>query len=341
MKNIIKKVIKGIRNTIIVILGLALLFLVGVTIWNRILCVQEDKALEQVGTDVNVDGKKIRVSVSGEGAKTIVLLSGMGTASPIIDFKPLADKLCNDYKVVTIEYAGYGLSDDTNEERTNEAFVEEIRSTLKQLEVKPPYILMPHSISGIYSLQYVTNYPDEVEAVIGIDCSVPNQGKCDEMVSVSKGLYNLARFMDATGLTRLSYLSGVEHLQDMQASGSYSKEDMNNVTSLFNRCSINKARFSEVQNFMNNCEQLYDVKYPVNIPVLFILSTDTCETTNKEMKKRGFEQTWEGLHEEVISNPEIQKITYLDGKHYLQWTQSETIANLTKEFLKVNQINQQ
>jgi pimeloyl-ACP methyl ester carboxylesterase len=310
-----------------------LIFLLGTTIWNKVVCIQEDKALSHVGTNVNVNGTNIRVSVTGVGNKTIVLLSGMGTASPIIDFNPLAEKLSKHYKVVTLEYSGYGLSEDSTKERTNETIVEEIRGTLRQLKIEPPYILFPHSISGIYCLQYMETYPKEVEAMIGIDSSVPNQAKYEDDFSISNGLYYLARFMDVTGLTRLSYLSGNEYLEDMEASGSYSKEDMKNSSALFNRKSISKAQLSENKLFRENSEMLYDVKYPNNIPILFMLSNNSCKVYKEQLAKKGFVATWDGLHEEVISNTDIQKIVYLKGEHYLQWTQSEVIADMAEDFL--------
>ncbi|WP_050753258.1 alpha/beta hydrolase [Pseudobacteroides cellulosolvens] len=295
---------------------------------------KEDKALRQVGTNVNVNGKDIRVSVTGKGKKTIVLLSGMGTTSPIIDFKPLADKLSDHYQVVTLDYAGYGLSDDSSDRRTSQAVVEEIRGTLRKLEIKPPYILMPHSVSGIYSLQYMNTYPKEIEAMIGIDCAVPNQAKYEGDFYVSDGLYYLARFMDATGLKRLSCLSGDAYLKDMEASGSYSEEDMRNVSALYNRKSVSKAQLSESRLFQENCKMLYDKKYPDNIPVLFILSRDSCKVFSKELAQKGFNATWEGLHKEVISNPEIQKIVYLEGAHYLHWKQSKAIAEKADDFIQ-------
>ncbi len=335
MRDKFKKIVKILKKVLLVLLGLLLIFLLGTTIWNKIVCMQEDKELGRVGTEVNVNGTNIRVSVIGEGKKTIVLLSGMGTASPIIDFKPLADKLSKHYKVVTLEYAGYGLSDDLNKERRNEAIVEEIRGTLHQLKIEPPYILAPHSISGIYCLQYMKDYPEEVEAMIGIDSSVPNQAKYkSDDFAISYRLYYLARFMDLTGLTRLSYLSGVGYLQDMEASGSYSKEDMKNVAALFNRKSITKARLNENRLFVENCKALYDVKYPDNIPVLFILSDNSCEVYRDELLKQGYNATWDGLHEEVISNPDIQKIVYMKGEHYLHWRQSEAIADIANDFLQ-------
>lgn len=212
--------------------------------WNKSLCIEENKALSSVGEEVCVNGKNIRVSLSGEGDETIVLLSEMGTPNPITDFKPLADKLSRNYRVVTLEYAGYGFSDDSSESRTNEAVVEEI--------------------------------------------------------------YALARFMDATGLTRLSNASGVPFIQEMENSKSYSKEDMKNVIALVNQKAITKAQYSESRLLNDNCKELLDVKYPNDIPVLQILSNDTCES----------DLAWIKLHEEMIANPEIQKTAYLEGYHH-------------------------
>ncbi len=339
MKKGLIKIAKIIRNALLAIVLLVIIFLIGTTIWNKAICLQEDKILNQVGTKVDANGVNIRTCVTGNGEKTIVLLSGLGTPSPIIDFKPLAEKLSTSYRVVTLEYTGYGLSEDANVDKSNKAIVEEIRETLNQLHIKPPYILMPHSISGVYCLQYMKSYPKEVEAMIGIDSSVPNQGKYEENEKISNGLYYLVRFMDFTGLTRLSNLSRAAFLKDMEAGGSYSKKEMKIVTALYNRKQVTRALLNESRSLPENLKSLYDVKYPADKPVLFILSDGTCKQLKEESKKLGYEASWEGLHEEVISNPEIQKITYLEGQHYLHWTQANTIADLTEEFLQKDSIS--
>ena len=121
---------------------------------------------------IEINGKTMKAEVGGSGNKTIVMLSGWGTDSPIDDFYPLYKKLIKDYKVVVIEYFGYFGSDLTEEERTNKNMVEEIRTALKELNIEPPYILMPHSMSGLYSLYYAGKYPSEVSGIIGIDMSL-------------------------------------------------------------------------------------------------------------------------------------------------------------------------
>lgn len=122
---------------------------------------------------VEVNGKTMKAHVKGSGEKTIVMLSDWGTDSPIDDFFPLYEELSKDYKVVVLEYFGYFGSDVTNDERTNAAMVQEVRTALNKLNINPPYILMPHSMSGLYSLYYANNYPSEVSGIIGIDMSLP------------------------------------------------------------------------------------------------------------------------------------------------------------------------
>lgn len=124
---------------------------------------------------VKIGERTMRAYIKGSGDKTIVMLSGWSTDSPLDDFMPLADKLSQDYRVVVLEYFGYGLSDITTDERSNKIMVQEIRTTLSELKVRPPYILMPHSMSGLYSLHYAENYPDEVSGIVGIDMSLPQK----------------------------------------------------------------------------------------------------------------------------------------------------------------------
>lgn len=125
--------------------------------------------------EINIDNKIMRVLSKGKGDKTVVLLSGFSTEDPLEDFKPLIDELSADFKVIAIEYFGYGQSSITQDARSNKIMVDEIRKVLKELNVKPPYILMPHSMSGLYCLYYSKFFPEEVLAIVGIDISLPQK----------------------------------------------------------------------------------------------------------------------------------------------------------------------
>ena len=316
-----KKMIRIIGKIILWLFVIIVVLLIISALANKILTSME-KNKYKIGKTIDINGKQMQAYVTGQGDKTIVLLSGLGTASPITDFMPLADQLSADYKVVILEYFGYGFSDTTKAERSNENIVNEIRTALNQLEIKGPYILMPHSISGVYSLYYATKYPDEVEAIIGIDESVPNQTKISKDPDMSRGLTLLNTF----GIIRdVSYLLP-DAWDSKNENNNYTQEQIKvkKMATAWN--SLNKSVINEFNTVNKNTEELYDVKYPDNLPVLAVLAKESVDTDNY----------WLPLHQQLITNPSIQKIETLAGEHYLHWTNADKIAELAKEFISAN-----
>jgi len=68
-------------------ISLLLLFLLATFIFHRISLEKEQASLTPMGQQVLVDGHQINVYVEGDGPETIVVLSGAGIASPLLDFK--------------------------------------------------------------------------------------------------------------------------------------------------------------------------------------------------------------------------------------------------------------
>ena len=277
---------------------------------------------------VTVNGKKMSCYEKGSGDKTIVLLSGFGTPSPIANFMPLIEKLSENYKVIAIEYFGYGFSDNTAEIRSNDNFVNETRTALKQLGVKPPYVLMPHSFSGIYSMHYAKKYPEEISAIIGLDDSKPNQMKNNS--SVTKHWYD--EIKSFLGVYRIIDYFNKDYMEDMFFKGIdkniYSEDllDLMHKDFVWHYNAISNV--NEENMTYKNASELFDIKYPESLPVMSILCSK-----NAEKESLG----WVKLHEDVISNPEIQKIEILKGRHYIHYTQVDAIAKLTDDFLsKIN-----
>ena len=49
----------------------------------------------------------------------------------------------------------------------------EVRQGLSLAGESGPYILFPHSMSGLEAVYWAQQYPDEVTAIIGLDMAVP------------------------------------------------------------------------------------------------------------------------------------------------------------------------
>lgn len=273
---------------------------------------------------VNVNNKKMSCYVKGNGDKTIVLLSGFGTPSPIANFMPLIDELSKNYKVVALEYFGYGLSDSTNDTRSNENFVREIRGALKKLNITPPYVLMPHSFSGIYSMYYAVKYPQEISAIIGLNDSKPNQMKNNSSPS-KQGYDTIKSFF---GVYRIIDCFNKNYMEDMFCKGIdkslYNQELIDLMHKDFVWHYNSTTNVNEDSMTYHNASELFDVKYPENLPVLSILCS---KNANKG------DLGWVKLHEDVISNPSIQKIEVLEGRHYIHYNQVRSISKFTDDFL--------
>lgn len=289
---------------------------------------EKNKYSEMLGNNlkfVTVNSKKIACFEKGSGDKTIVLLSGFGTPSPIANFMPLTEKLSKNYRVVVLEYFGYGLSDSTNDIRSNENFVQEIRSALRELKIDPPYILMPHSFSGIYSLYYAEKYPEEVEAIIGLDDSKPNQMKNNNSMN-KHGFDKIKSFL---GSYRLIDCFNKNYMEDMFFKGIDKSLYSEDLLTLMHKDFVwhyNSTPNVNEENMMyKNANELFDVKYPETLPVMSILCSK-----NAEKESLG----WVKLHEDVISNSNIQKMEILEGRHYIHYNQVESISKLTDEFIE-------
>ena len=118
---------------------------------------------------ITVKGNKMHLALYGkldasgekfadEGKTTLVMLPALGVPSPHIYFKPLAESLDESFNVVIVEPFGYGLSDGALTDRTVDNINSEVNVALDTMGIEQ-CVLLVHSISGVYGLNFVQNYP--------------------------------------------------------------------------------------------------------------------------------------------------------------------------------------
>ncbi|MEH7805759.1 MULTISPECIES: alpha/beta fold hydrolase [Bacillus] len=310
-----KKILRIMLISICTIITVMVVFLATVYFVNLISNEREKGKIEAYGQKVLVDGKQMNVLIQGDGKETIVLLPGYGTASPVLDFKPLVDELSPYYRVVVIEPFGYGLSDDTDKARTSQNIVDEIHECLQKLNINE-YTLMGHSIFGIYGLEYVNQYEKEVKAFVGIDNSVPKQ-ETDELPVSSLQLLN------QSGLYRLLLKVNPDQLV-MPKVDDRTKDQIKMLTF---RNFMDESQASEADNFRNNFKNAQRLHFPKKLPVVFYLADQTEKET----------PNWKPMHEELLKNVDHGKVVTFKGGHYLHHTKSKEIAADFREFLSNNE----
>jgi pimeloyl-ACP methyl ester carboxylesterase len=292
-------------------------------VFNNLLTMYEQNKYPVLGELVEVNGKNMHIYTKGEGDNTIVLLSGLGTTAPVLDFEPLVNELAKRNKVVVVEAFGYGWSDITKSERTVENMVGEMRTALQEANIKGPYVLMPHSISGIYSMYYANTYPEEVKAIIGIDPTLPKALKYFDETAPS--MPKIFSYLAPTGIARLAIYLNSDNYLPIAEEGTYSNENLRMTKVISSWKGYNRNVVNEANEIKENIEKTADMTFPSDIPVMIF-------TTKEKMNKE--EKSNVTFYREQLKNVGTNKLIVYEGHHYLHWAHSKEISETVNDFIK-------
>lgn len=301
-------------------LGLIVIGAAG-AIWNCIcMRIKLPRIENAYGHEVEVDGKKMVVDIIGpleENASTIVLLPGLGSPSPVLEFKPLAEELAKEYRMITVEPLGYGLSDQADTKRSVNNITEELHCCLQELGVEK-YYLMAHSIGGLYSVYYANTYPDEIQGFIGIDSSVPKQNENEPIntAMLNKVMAYLGKARNTLGISRLLSLGNPERAIYADPKYDYTEEEVETFRILTLDTSYNRTVMDELNWVEKNLATVRDMKFPESVPVLNFVAEENCEIF----------PDWEKLHQDVIGNLDISEVVLFKGGHYLHFEKKKQLV---------------
>ncbi|MCR5203963.1 MAG: hypothetical protein K6E47_02810 [Lachnospiraceae bacterium] len=170
-----KNNIRIISRIIIVLLLTVIVFGLITFVIHRIKTAKEINMLKDKGyyNPVSVGEYSLNVAKFGNenSGHTIVSLAGLGNGDYSVTQRHMSAALEEDYLVVFVDRAGYGLSEDTNNDMTLEYIVEDYRKALKNSGLDAPYIIMAQSESGLYANYWSYSYPEEIEVLVYIDVS--------------------------------------------------------------------------------------------------------------------------------------------------------------------------
>ena len=310
-----KKVVRIIMILIVILIVLLLLVYIN----HRIRLAKESALRSPLGQMVEVDGHKMSVYIEGEGGRTLVFMSGGGTCCPILDFKSLYSLLSDDYKIAVVEKFGYGFSDVVDISRDIDSILEDTRAALTAAGLNAPYVLCPHSMSGLEALYWAQKYPDEVSAIIGLDMAVPKY--YDEM-NINVPLTRVASRAASMGVTRL--IPGISESDAIQH-GTLSDSEKEIYRAVFYSRTATVTMINETASVKENAKKVESGGVP-KLPMLLFISDGSGGT--------GFDkETWRMIPIEYISGADNGKYIELDCPHYVHDYEYDTISENIVGFL--------
>lgn len=307
-------------KVVLIIAAIILLFVIISVVRHKICSSKEKDLLTPLGELVEVNGHNMSVYIDGDGDKTLVFMSGGGTCSPILDFKSLYSLLSNEYKIAVVEKFGYGFSDVVDEDRDIDIILNETRIALNKAGIEGPYVLCPHSLSGLEALYWAQKYPEEVEAIIGLDMAVPNY--YDEM-KISIPLTKLGQYCAKLGITR--WLPSLAE-SDAIKYGTLSEEEKEIYRAVFYQRTATATMVNEVKAVKDNANIVKENSIP-QVPMLLFISNGSGGT--------GFtEEMWRSIPKEYISGNDNASYIELDCPHYVHDHEYEKISREIRNFIK-------
>lgn len=315
MKRILGKSLK-----VILIIFVAIVLLVIISFVRHKICSSNEKdLLTPLGELVEVNGYNMSVYTEGSGDKTLVFMSGGGTCSPILDFKSLYSLLSNEYKIAVVEKFGYGFSDVVDESRDVDTILSETRMALDKAGIESPYVLCPHSMSGLEALYWAQKYPQEVEAIVGLDMAVP--GYYDEM-NISIPIMKLGHYGAALGITR--WIPSLAE-SDAIKFGTLSDKEKEIYRALFYQRTATVTMINEAKVVKDNANVVKENGIP-QLPMLLFISDGSGGT--------GFtEEKWRSIPKEYITGSDNAIYIELDCPHYVHDYEYEEISKEIRNFI--------
>lgn len=149
----------------------------------------------------------LHVHVRGSRGPWVVLEAGIAASSA--SWRPVAELIDRDFRVIAYDRAGFGWSEARGEARTLPALVRDLNEVLDAAGADEPVIVVGHSFGGLLARHFCAQYPERVRALVLADPLLPeewNPAPAEQLYRLGRGVMlarrgaTLARF----GVVRLA-----------------------------------------------------------------------------------------------------------------------------------------
>ncbi len=276
-----------------------------------------EKKLVNNGEFVKINQHNIHIYRKGNVDKPkIVFMSGSGTVAPVYDFKILYEKLVDEFRIIVIEKFGYGYSDIFETPCDIDTLVSIQKEALEAIGETGPYILAPHSMSGLEAIRWKQKYPSDVCAIIGLDMAMPSIYKnwTDKEVAKRIKTMKILRRLMVHKIMNVVPLNG----------DCLTPEEAEQHKLLRNRNAFNVCYINEANAVLKNAD-IVDEDGNIECPILLFTSNGQQTSKNWIEEQQKFA---------VLMNA---KLIHFDCGHYIHYFKSEEICSEIKKF--VNNLN--
>jgi len=131
-------------------------------------------SIDGVTTTMLAD-RSVEFVLKGRRAPAVVFENGLG--GRLEWWAKILPEISQETTTFAYNRPGTGRSAPASTPRDGETIIEELRRNLREKGVPPPYILVGHSLGGLYMQLFARRYPLEVAGLVLVDSTHPEQMK--------------------------------------------------------------------------------------------------------------------------------------------------------------------
>ncbi len=121
----------------------------------------------QTFSRVDAGGHRVRMLSLGQGSPTVVFETGAG--GPLEVWERVQPQVGKFVRTISYDRAGNGLSEPSRDPRDGLHVAAELHTALHNVHAQPPYLLVGHSLGGLFIRAFASLYPREVAGMLLVD----------------------------------------------------------------------------------------------------------------------------------------------------------------------------
>lgn len=118
-------------------------------------------------------GRRMNLYCTGEGSPTVIMDAGMGDST--ISWASVQPAISRHVRACSFDRAGLGFSDAATRAGTPDHAADDLHHLLGAAGIKPPYVLVAHSLGGLNARVFADRYRDEVVGMVMVESSHEDQ----------------------------------------------------------------------------------------------------------------------------------------------------------------------
>jgi pimeloyl-ACP methyl ester carboxylesterase len=283
------------------------------------------------GQMVDIGSRRLHLKCVGSGSPTVVMESGLGETS--LDWDLVQPQVAEFTRACAYDRAGYGWSDPGQEPRDGTEITTELDKLLTDAELTGPYVLVGHSLGGLYARVFTSRYPAKVVGMVLIDATPEDLWSKPEFPrpTPSRISLYLSKAFSYLGLLRLLR----QPIGDLYLSQKFSLSTRTMAEAMGYRSQSVNTVFAEAQSLESSMSQSRSFKTFNNKPLIVLVHGIADESAAGREKDSRKEQIWKELQTELASRSTNSKLIIAEkSRHFILFDQPDVVIDAIRQVVE-------